>query len=254
MVPDRSKLEEQLSQNVRRSSKPAGTTPSARRRPTAAPAATPHPGPQAKLDCPKTSRVLFPRSCRLSHSKVLATLPSRAHPNRFLAALILALALPLSALAAPHTDVSIRGESFHINGHPTYEGAHLEGRQDRGPAPELAPGARDLGLPEPRHRGQLVPSRHGSLGPRPEHVRIPRRHARLAPPRPTRVHVNLQGGSPTGILERGQPWHNSGLRRPTALSVARTWPGSPRHPSTGPTGWGWWSSSATSTSGRSRSA
>jgi hypothetical protein len=151
---------------------------------------------------------------------VLATLPSRAHPNRFLAALILALALPLSALAAPHTDVTIRGDAFYLNGQPTYAGHIWQGNSIEGLLfnARLVQGIWDDLNPDTvanwaypdTHRWD--PDRNTSefIAAMPDW----RRHGLLA------FTLNLQGGSPYGYSKDGQPWENSAFAPDGSLRPA----------------------------------
>ena len=78
----------------------------------------------------------------------------------------------------------------------------MERGQDRGAAPELPHGARDLRRPEPRDRGELGLPRHGPLGPRAQHARVPRRHARVAAARAALRRREPAGRQPAGLLAR----------------------------------------------------
>ena len=128
-------------------------------------------------------------------------------------------ALTLSAVGAPpqqrHTEVSIQGQAFHINGRPTYQGRSYQGMKIEG----LLMNARlvqaifdDLN-PETRGRWAY-----------PDGPWDPERNTRefIAAMPGWREHglqaftLNLQGGSPEGY-SREQPWHNSAFTRDGSL-------------------------------------
>lgn len=128
-------------------------------------------------------------------------------------------ALTLSAVGAPppqrHTEVSIQGQAFHINGRPTYQGRSYRGMKIEG----LLMNARlvqaifdDLN-PETRGRWAY-----------PDGPWDPERNTRefIAAMPGWREHglqaftLNLQGGSPEGY-SREQPWHNSAFTRDGSL-------------------------------------
>ena len=125
-----------------------------------------------------------------------------------LAALTSALAHPASAADVPRTAVSIVGEDFHINGHPTYEGRAWRGhrveglllnsRMVQGIFDDLnAETAASWAYPD---TGKWDAERNTRefIAAMPEW----RRHGLLA------FTLNLQGGSPQGYSNE-QPWHNS---------------------------------------------
>lgn len=119
------------------------------------------------------------------------------------------------APAQRHTEVSIQGQGFFINGRPTYQGRSYQGMKIEG----LLMNARlvqaifdDLN-PETRARwaypdGPWDPERNTRefLDAMP----VWREHGLLA------FTLNLQGGSPEGY-SAAQPWHNSAFTRDGAL-------------------------------------
>jgi hypothetical protein len=108
------------------------------------------------------------------------------------------------------TEVSIQGESFLINGRPTYAGRTWQGHRIEGLLfnSRMVQGIFDDLNPETRRlwaypdTGVWDPERNTRefIAAMPEW----RRHGLLA------FTINLQGGSPRGY-SREQPWHNSGL-------------------------------------------
>lgn len=121
--------------------------------------------------------------------------------------LILALTATATELPARKTEVTIRGQAFHINGRPTYEGRSYNGMKIEG----LLMNAR------------LVQATFDDLNPGtvgrwayPDGPWDPDRNTRefLAAMPLWREHgllaftLNLQGGSPEGY-SKSQPWHNS---------------------------------------------
>lgn len=108
------------------------------------------------------------------------------------------------------TEVSIHGEEFFINGHPTYEGRKWQGIRVQGLLlnSRMVQGIFDDLNPATRKRwaypdtGRWDPERNTRefLAAMPEW----RRHGLLA------FTINLQGGSPEGY-SREQPWHNSAI-------------------------------------------
>ena len=132
-------------------------------------------------------------------------MPFRSVCRCFVIALL--LALPLSA-AARHTVVSISGDSFLINGRPTYAGRFWRGQ----PVAGLLMNARMVqGIFDDRNpatagqwaypdTGKWDPERNTSefIAAMPEW----KRHGLLA------FTINLQGGSPYGY-SKDQPWENS---------------------------------------------
>ena len=135
-------------------------------------------------------------------------------------ALVIAFVGPVSAdNPRGRTVVSIRGEKFYINGHPTYEGrtwkgARVEGlllnsRMVQGIFDDLNPETvANWAYPD---TGRWDPERNTRefLAAMPEW----RRHGLLC------VVVNLQGGSPRGY-SREQPWHNSAFEADGSLRPA----------------------------------
>ena len=99
------------------------------------------------------------------------------------------------------TEVAIRGDGFLINGRPTYAGRTWQGPLGRGAAAQQPDGPGDLRRPEPRDPRDVGLPRHRPLGPRAEHPRVPRRHARVAAPRPARLHHQPPGRQPPGLLQ-----------------------------------------------------
>jgi hypothetical protein len=142
--------------------------------------------------------------------------PARSARLLGLAALLLT---PLAANASSspkHTAVSIVGDTFHINGRPTYEGRTWQGhkveglllnsRMVQGTFDDLNPAtAPTFAYPD---TGRWDPERNTRefLDAMPEW----RRHGLLA------LTLNLQGGSPEGY-SKGQPWHNSAFRTDGSL-------------------------------------
>jgi hypothetical protein len=126
------------------------------------------------------------------------------------------------ATAAPpgtprQTEVSIRGDVFHINGRPTYAGRTWDGLKIEGLLmnSRMVQGTFDDLNPETRGRwtypdtGAWDPERNTRefIAAMPEW----RRHGLLA------VTLNLQGGSPQGYSKGPQPWHNSAIAEDGAL-------------------------------------
>lgn len=135
-------------------------------------------------------------------------LASWKHPLHGLLA-VAAANVPASAAAPPqrHTEVSIQGQAFLINGRPTYAGRSYQGMAIEGLLmnARLVQATFDDLNPETRARwaypdGPWDPERNTRefLAAMP----VWRAHGLLA------FTVNLQGGSPEGY-SRLQPWHNS---------------------------------------------
>lgn len=111
---------------------------------------------------------------------------------------------------ARHTEVSIVGDAFHINGTPTYEGREWNGHRVEGLLfnSRMVQGIFDDLNPETRDRwaypdtGEWDPERNTRefIAAMPEW----RAHGMLG------FTINLQGGSPEGY-SRVQPWHNSAI-------------------------------------------
>lgn len=126
----------------------------------------------------------------------------------FFALLTCVLAHRAHAAELPHTAVSIVGEDFHINGHPTYEGRAWRGQRIEGLLlnSRMVQGIFDDLNAETAARwaypdtGQWDAERNTRefIAAMPEW----RRHGLLA------FTLNLQGGSPQGY-SNAQPWHNS---------------------------------------------
>ena len=125
----------------------------------------------------------------------------------------LVMALPPDSSGRPvsrKTEVSIQGDTFRINGHPTYAGRVWKGHRIEGLLfnARLVQGIFDDLNPATRPRwaypdtGRWDPERNTRefIAALPEW----RRHGLLA------FTLNLQGGSPEGY-SRAQPWHNSAL-------------------------------------------
>jgi hypothetical protein len=112
------------------------------------------------------------------------------------------------AASPRHTEVSIHGAAFHINGTPTYAGRTFQGNTIEGLLlnSRMVQGIFDDRNPQTRSRWAYPdtaawdPERNTRefLAAMPEW----RRHGLLA------FTINLQGGSPEGY-SRAQPWHNS---------------------------------------------
>lgn len=108
------------------------------------------------------------------------------------------------------TTVSIHGESFYLNGRPTYEGRKWKGLRVEGLLmnSRMVQGIFDDRNPDTVGRwaygdtGRWDPERNTRelVAAMPEW----RRHGLLA------ITLNLQGGSPTGY-SKDQPWHNSAI-------------------------------------------
>jgi hypothetical protein len=114
------------------------------------------------------------------------------------------------------TEVSIRGDEFYLNGHPTYEGRTWHGNRIQGLLlnSRMVQGIFDDLNPDTRGRwiypdtGRWDPERNT----REFVTAMPdwQRHGLLA------FTVNLQGGSPEGY-SREQPWHNSAINEDGSL-------------------------------------
>ncbi|HEX6923895.1 MAG TPA: amidohydrolase family protein [Longimicrobiaceae bacterium] len=109
-----------------------------------------------------------------------------------------------------HTEVSIVGDQFYINGRPTYEGRTWNGHRIEGLLfnSRMVQGIFDDLNPETRHLWAYPDTRTWDperntrefIDAMPEW----RRHGLLS------FTINLQGGSPQGY-SREQPWHNSAI-------------------------------------------
>ncbi len=109
------------------------------------------------------------------------------------------------------TEVAIQGDSFRINGKPTYAGRTWQGKKIEGLLfnSRMVQGIFDDLNPETRpmwnypDTGKWDPERNTRefLAAMPEW----RKHGLLA------FTINLQGGSPQGYTKGKQPWHNSAI-------------------------------------------
>ena len=116
-------------------------------------------------------------------------------------ALVIAFVGPVSAdNPRGRTVVSIRGEKFYINGRPTYEGRTWKGARIEGLLlnSRMVQGIFDDLNPE-TVASWAYPG-HGSLGPRTQHARIPRRHARVAAARAALRRREPAGRQPAGLF------------------------------------------------------
>jgi hypothetical protein len=110
----------------------------------------------------------------------------------------------------PHTRVSIVGDAFYINEHPTYAGRSWHGKRIEGllfnsrmvqaTFDDLNPQTRDRWAYPDSKTWDADRNLQEFLAAMPEW----RKHGLLG------ITVNLQGGSPQGY-SKGQPWHNSGF-------------------------------------------
>jgi hypothetical protein len=126
------------------------------------------------------------------------------------------LVLWMSACAAPqtapgrHTEVTIRGDAFHINGKPTYAGRSWTGKKIEGLLlnSRMVQGTFDDLNPETAGRWAYPDTRKWDPGRNTREFlsAMPewRRHGLLG------ITLNLQGGSPEGYSKE-QPWHNSAI-------------------------------------------
>jgi len=131
---------------------------------------------------------------------------------------------------ARRTEVAIRGDSFLINGRPTYEGRSWKGRSIEGLLfnSRMVQGIFDDLNPETRSRLGLPPI--PSCGTPERNTReflaampLWRDHGLLA------FTINLQGGSPQGYSKGRQTWHNSAITAECDLRP-NTSTGSPAFP------------------------
>ena len=126
---------------------------------------------------------------------------------------------PARPASTQHTTVSIHGDCFLINGHPTYAGRSWNGRKIEGLLfnSRMVEGIFDDLNPETRamwaypDTGKWDPERNTTefIAAMPEW----RRHGLLA------FTINLQGGSPQGYSKQ-QPWLNSGFAPDGSLRPA----------------------------------
>ncbi len=126
---------------------------------------------------------------------------------------------------ARRTEVAIRGDRFLINGQPTYEGRTWKGHKIEGLLLQQPDGAGHLRRPEPRDARPLGLSRHGQLGRRAQHPRVPRRHA-------------ASGASTACWPSRSTC--RAAARRATPRTSPGTTPPSPPTASCGPSTWTGW--------------
>src|SRR5262245_48342144 len=123
---------------------------------------------------------------------------------------VLACFIQLHAASARRTIVSIVGDEFYINGKPTYEGRHWNGKRIQG----LLMNSRMVqGIFDDRDTNTIqrwaypdTKTYDAERNTREFLAAMPewRRHGLLA------LTINLQGGSPEGY-SRDQPWHNSAI-------------------------------------------
>ena len=119
---------------------------------------------------------------------------------------------------ARRTEVAIRGDSFRINGRPTYQGRSWKGRSIEGLLlnSRMVQGIFDDLNPETRSRWAYPDTKlwDPERNTREFLAAMPlwRDHGLLA------FTINLQGGSPQGYSKGRQPWHNSAI---TALGDLR---------------------------------
>ena len=144
---------------------------------------------------------------------------------RFECAALVAATLPLLALgtaaSAQHTTVSIKGDSFYINGELTYVGRRWQGhdiqgllfnaRLVQGIFDDLNPATNAEWAYPDTHKWDAERNTDEFIAEMPEW----RRHGLLA------FTLNLQGGSPQGYSKQ-QPWLNSAFARDGALRPAYT--------------------------------
>ncbi len=144
---------------------------------------------------------------------------------RWVWAVLLAATFPLPALGAPatahHTTVSIEGDSFYINGQPTYAGRTWQGhdiqgllfnsRMVQGIFDDLNPETSAQWAYSDTHKWDPERNTNEFIAAMPEW----RRHGLLA------FTLNLQGGSPQGYSKQ-QPWLNSAFTNDGALRPAYT--------------------------------
>lgn len=138
---------------------------------------------------------------------------------------LLAATLPLLASGAPatahHTTVSIRGDSFYINGQPTYAGRTWQGhniqgllfnsRMVQGTFDDLNPETSAQWAYPDTHQWDPERNTNEFIAAMPDW----RRHGLLA------FTLNLQGGSPQGYSKQ-QPWLNSAFTSDGTLRPAYT--------------------------------
>ena len=137
---------------------------------------------------------------------------------RFLLSLASALLAAVAVAAPPdrRTELSVRGEQFHINGEPTYKGRSWKGHKVEGllfnsrmvqaTFDDLNPDTRDRWAYPDTKKWDADRNTQEFVAAMP----VWREHGLLA------VTVNLQGGSPQGY-SKNQPWHNSAFTAPGDL-------------------------------------
>jgi len=132
---------------------------------------------------------------------------------------VLTVLIPASIVRADaprKTEISIRGDSFHINGRPTCEGRTWRGHKIEGLLfnSRMVQGIFDDLNPETKQKwaysdtGQWDPDRNTREFV--EAMPVWRAHGLLA------FTINLQGGCPQGYC-REQPWHNSAIEADGSL-------------------------------------
>lgn len=149
------------------------------------------------------------------------TMNPKALFGAFLLVLCMAVAAKDKASGTRKTTISIVGDSFHINGQPTYAGRQWRGKNIEGLLfnSRMVQGIFDDRNPETLQRwtypdtGKWDPDRNTRefIEAMPEW----RRHGLLA------FTINLQGGSPEGY-SRLQPWHNSAFEADGSLRADYT--------------------------------
>ncbi len=130
-----------------------------------------------------------------------------------------------AAAAAPkrRTAVSIRGDSFLIDGEPTYKGRTWQGRRIEGLLmnSRMVQGIFDDS--EPGNARPLEVSGYGPLGPGAQHARVRRGHARVAKARAARLHPQPAGRQSRRLLEGAalaQLGHHGNRRVPSGVHGA----------------------------------
>jgi hypothetical protein len=128
----------------------------------------------------------------------------------------LVLFAAVSLVAAPKTEVTIRGDQFYINGQPTYkdrtwqghkiEGLLMNSRMVQGIFDDLNPETVKRWAYKDSGKWDAERNTREFVAAMPEW----RRHGLLA------FTINLQGGSPEGY-SKAQPWHNSAIAEDGSL-------------------------------------
>ena len=171
--------------------------------------------------------------------------PPRAHPDRRRPTL-----LCRHGRHGPHrtgnarTSALIENGRFIVNGQPTCKGREWNGPKVEGLLlnTRLVQGIFDDANPDAKTAGS---TRTPANGPRPQHARVRRRHARLAQVRPSCIHDQPPGRQPGGLFRSGQPRVKFRFRPDGSLDPAYLAPW--RRSSTGRTNWEWSPSSGSFT-------